>query len=165
MIECKFENGSENSLRHVTVGCLVVKSDKILLSKRSKGLLEAGKWGLLGGFANRDETTMETGIRETLEESGWKVDNLYLLRVNDNPNRPHEDRQNIDFIYVAHATEKVGEPDWESEELRWFSLDDLPDRADIAFDHFDSIELYRNYLKQKFQLPVLGKVANEPGHS
>jgi 8-oxo-dGTP diphosphatase len=158
MISCTFENGNQNSLRHVTVGCLVVKDNEILLGKRAEGLLEPGKWCLLGGYANRDETTVETGIRESMEESGWVVRNLRLLRINDNPNRPHEDRQNIDFIYIADAVEKTGEPDWESAEVRWFPLDALPPSDEIAFDHEDSIQLYKKYLVEKFQLPYLGKL-------
>ena len=158
MITCTFENGNQNSLRHVTVGCLVVKDGEILLGKRAEGLLEAGKWCLLGGYANRDETTAETGIRESMEESGWVVENLRLLRINDNPNRPHEDRQNIDFIYIADAVEKTGEPDWESAEVRWFPLDGLPPSGDIAFDHEDSIQLYRKYLAEEFPLPYLERL-------
>lgn len=157
MITCTFENGNQNSLRHVTVGCLVIKDGKILLAKRSEGLLEAGKWCLLGGYAERDETTAEAGIRETREESGWEVTNLRLLRINDNPNRPHEDRQNVDFIYIADATRKVGKKDWESAELRWFPLDQLPPATEIAFDHADSIHLYIEYLQKGFPLPVVGK--------
>jgi 8-oxo-dGTP diphosphatase len=158
MITCTFENGNQNSLRHCTVGCLVVKDGKILLAKRSKGLLEAGKWCLLGGYANRDETMAGTGIRETKEESGWEITNLQLLRINDNPNRPHEDRQNVDFIYFADAVKKVGDKDWESEEVRWFPLDQLPPSDEIAFDHADSINLYIKYLQKRFPLPVVGKV-------
>jgi 8-oxo-dGTP diphosphatase len=158
MITCTFENGNQNSLRHVTVGCLVMKDGKILLGKRAQGLLEAGKWCLLGGYANRDETMLETGIRETMEESGWVVRNLQLLRINDNPDRPHEDRQNVDFIYIADAVEKTGEKDWESEEVKWFPLDALPSDDQIAFDHLDSIKLYRQYLDVPFPLPIMGRI-------
>lgn len=158
MITCTFENGNQNSLRHVTVGCLVIKDGKILLGKRADGLLEAGKWCLLGGYVDRDETTLEAGIRETMEESGWVVRNLQLLRVNDNPDRPHEDRQNIDFIYIADAVEKTGEKDWESEEVRWFALNDLPADDQMAFDHLDSIKLYRKYLDVPFPLPIVGRI-------
>lgn len=156
MITCTFENGNQNSLRHVTTGCLVIKNGKILLAKRSEGLLEAGKWCLLGGYVNRDETTSDAATRETLEESGWSIDNLQLLRINDNPNRPHEDRQNIDFVYIADARKEIGEKDWESEEVRWFPLDNLPSGDEIAFDHLDSIELYKKYLEKSFVLPVVG---------
>ena len=117
-----------------------------MLAKRSEGLLEAGKWGLLGGYVNRDETTMQTAVRETKEESGWDVTSLRLLRVKDNPDRPHEDRQNIEFVYVADAVEKTGEPDWESEEVKWFSFDNLPEPDQIAFDHGEDIELYKQSL-------------------
>ncbi len=158
MITCTFENGNQNSLRHVTVGCLVIKDGEILLGKRAEGLLEAGKWCLLGGYMNRDETTEETGIRETMEESGWVVKNLQLLRINDNPDRPHEDRQNVDFIYIAEAVEKTGEKDWESEEVKWFPLDSLPADDEIAFDHLDSIKLYKRYIDVPFTLPVTGRL-------
>ena len=112
----------------------------------------------MGGYCDRDETTVETGIREAMEESGWVVNNLRLLRINDNPNRPHEDRQNIDFIYIADAIEKTGEADWESEEVKWFPLDSLPEDSEIAFDHLDSIALYKKYKEREFPLPVLGKL-------
>jgi len=158
MIACTFEDGNQSSLRHVTVGCLVIKDNKILLAKRSKGLLEAGKWCLLGGFVDRDETTAEAGVREALEESGWTIANLRLLRINDNPNRPHEDRQNIDFIYIADALQKVGDKDWESEEVRWFPLDALPADSQIAFDHLDNINLYKQYQKSAFSIPIVGNI-------
>lgn len=160
MINCVFENGNKASLRHVTVGCLVIKEGKILLGKRAEGLLEAGKWCLLGGYSNRDETTEQTGVRESMEESGWVVQNMQLLRINDNPDRPHEDRQNIDFIYIADAVKKTGEKDWESEEVRWFELNSLPPEEEIAFDHADSIALYKRYLTKAFSLPILGPVDN-----
>lgn len=156
MISCTFENGSQNSLRHVTVGCLVVREDQILLGKRAEGLLEAGKWCLLGGYAERDETTKDTAQREVLEESGWTVRDLHLLHINDNPNRPHEDRQNVDFIYIAHAVKQVGEPDQETQEVRWFTLNNLPPVDQIAFDHADSIKLYKKYREAPFSLPVAG---------
>jgi 8-oxo-dGTP diphosphatase len=55
-----------------------MKGGKILLGKRSKGLLEAGKWGLLGGYVNRDETVEAAASRETMEESGWTIRNMRL---------------------------------------------------------------------------------------
>lgn len=156
MITCRFENDNRASLRHVTVGCLVIRDSQILLAKRAEGLLEAGKWCLLGGFAERDETMSETAVRETLEESGWSIQNLRLLRINDNPFRPGEDRQNIDFIYLADADKQIGEKDWESDELRWFPLDALPPVEEIAFDHLDSIELYKQHLVKPYPLPIFG---------
>ncbi len=154
MINCTFENGNKASLRHVTVNAMVIKDGKILLTKRSEGLLEAGKWGLLGGYVERDETTAKGVMREAKEESGWDVTNPRLFRIKDNPDRPHEDRQNIEFVYIVDVVEKTGESDWESEEVKWFSLDNLPEPDQIAFDHGEDIELYNKYLVEPSSLPL-----------
>lgn len=161
MINCTFEDGGKAGLRHVTVNALVIKDNKILLGKRGafKGrpIQESGKWALLGGFMDRDETLVEAVKREVLEESGWKIDNLLLFRINDNPLRPREEkRQNIDIIFIADAIKQSGESDEEITNLSWFDLDKTPPMDQIAFDHGDSIELYKKYLIKKFQLPVIG---------
>lgn len=156
MVTCTFENGNQNNLRHVTVVCLMVKDDKLLLAKRAEGLVEAGKWGPVGGYMEFNETTQSAAKREALEESGWEITNLRLLRINDNPAR--EERQNVDFIYIADAVKEVGGHDWESAEVKWFPLDELPPQDQIAFDHIENIELYKKHLQSPIQLPVLGAV-------
>jgi len=160
MITCAFENGNKSSLRHITVNAIVIKDNKVLLGKRGtvngKPMLESGKWGLLGGFFGRDENLVEAVKREVMEESGWEIDNLQLLRINDNPNRPKEDRQNVDVIFFAKAIKQVKIPDEEVKELRWFDLDKLPPKDLIAFDHAEDLKFYIKYLKDKHVLPLLG---------
>ena len=143
MIRCIFEHGNEGFLRHAVVDVLVLKDNKLLLVKRTAKLLEGGKWALIGGFMERDETLEEAVKREILEESGWEVEDVNLLRVIDSPKRRNEDRQNVSFVYVCTATQKVGEPDWESDDQRWFGWDELPALEEIAFDHADIIAAYR----------------------
>jgi 8-oxo-dGTP diphosphatase len=155
MLHCTFENGNEASLRHATVDALLIKDGKLLLAKRAQGLLEGGKWGLVGGYVDRDENLKEAVAREALEESGYKVENIMLLTVRDNPDRPKEDRQNIAFVYICNATEKVGVSDWEVDEQQWFDLDNIPSEEEIAFDHFKNILLYRDYLDKKVSVPLL----------
>ena len=160
MITCSFENGNKTSLRHVTVNAIVVKDDRVLLGKRGslngKPILESGKWGLLGGFLSRDENLAQAVKREVMEESGWEIANLKLLRINDNPNRPREDRQNVDVIFLADAVGKIKAGDEEVKELKWFPIDELPSKDEMAFDHGDDIEIYKRYLKENFPLPVFG---------
>lgn len=160
MITCYFENNNKASLRHITVNAIVVKGNQILLGKRGtlngKPILESGKWALLGGFMGRDEDLEQAVKREVKEESGWVIDNLQLLRINDNPNRPHEDRQNVDIVFITQAIQQVQTSDEEVRVLKWFELNNLPPKETIAFDHGDSIEIYIKYLKEKFPLPVLG---------
>ena len=81
---------------------------------------------------------------------------IKLFIINDNPNRPREDRQNVDIIFIANAVTQTGVSDEEVSHLQWFNLDELPSKDKIAFDHGDSIELYKKYLKEKFLIPVLG---------
>jgi 8-oxo-dGTP diphosphatase len=157
MITCTFENGDKTFLRHLTVNAIVIKNNQVLLGKRGtfngKPILESGKWGLLGGFFGRDEKLISAVKREVMEESGWEIDNLKLFRINDNPNRPMEDRQNVDMIFIANAVKQTGKSDEEVSRLQWFDLDQIPE---MAFDHGDSVELYKKYLKENFPLPVFG---------
>jgi len=71
------------------------------------------------------------------------------------PNRPKEDRQNVDFVYLAEVTKRISEPDKESSQVVWFNLDKLPNENDFAFDHYENIKLYLQYLKSPFSLPVI----------
>lgn len=160
MITCYFEDNNKTSLRHVTVNAIIVNNNQVLLGKRGtfagKPIIESGKWGLIGGFFGRDENLIQAVRREVMEESGWEIAGLQLFRINDNPDRPKEDRQNVDIIFIAKAVKQVKTGDEEVEELKWFDLDKLPPKEKIAFDHAENIELYIKYLKENFKLPLLG---------
>ena len=155
MINCEFENGNKVSLRHVVVDNLVIKDGKILLVKRTKKLLEGGKWGVVGGFVERDETIKQAAAREILEETGYGVKDITLLRVIDLPDRPGEDRQNITFVSFCTAGEKIGSADDESETQEWFDLSSMPPKEEFAFDHYGDIELYKAYLTKQITLPII----------
>lgn len=144
MITCTFENGGKASLRHVVVDVLVIHEGKILLVKRAAHLSNPGKYGLVGGYVDRDETTKGAAIREVQEETGYLVAIDRLLHIIDSPDRPAEDRQNISFVYVASVKEKVSKPDDESSEVAWFDLEKLPTESEFAFDHYKSIKSYLN---------------------
>lgn len=156
MINCAFENGNKANLRHVVVDSLILRGDELLLHKRSNKLNEPGKWSLAGGFLEQNETVAEGARREIFEETGYRVKNLTLLQIVDNPNRRNDDRQNISFAFFCTADKKDGRPDWEAAEQKWFKLDNLPPKEDIAFDFFDIIECYRHYLKESPPLPIFG---------
>lgn len=154
MLTCIFENGKKASLRHLVVDILVLKDKQILLVKRAPHLSNPGKYGLIGGFVDRDETTSQAAVREIFEETGYRARVTRLFRIVDSPRRKNEDRQNVSFVFIAEALKKEGEPDSESTEVRWFSLTKLPPVTDFAFDHYENIELYMRYLKKPFPLPL-----------
>jgi len=155
MLTCIFENNNKDSLRHVVADSLVLDSNKILLVKRASHLLEGGKWGIVGGFVQRDQTIEEAAKREIFEETGYSIKNLTLLRVIDTPNRRNEDRQNIAFVFFCEAVNKTGIADNESTEQTWFDLDNLPKEEDFAFDYYDSIKFYKKFFAGKVTLPRL----------
>lgn len=142
MVTCTFEDGGTGKLRHVVVDGLVVSKNKILLVKRASYLTNPNKYGLPGGYLNRDETTIEGVQREVLEETGYTCKKVTLFTIIDEPNRKGEDRQNVEFTFVIEPGKKVGRPDKESSEVKWFDLSKLPKEKDFAFDHFERIQMY-----------------------
>ena len=158
MITCFFENGSKIYLRHVCVSAIIVKENKILLVKRGtylgKKIPEYGKWALIGGYLERDETLVQGLKREVKEETGFSIKNLRLFRINDNPHRPNEDKQNIEFVFIAQPGQKTQAKNEEVLEQKWFDLNKLPPQKQIAFDHFQTLSLYKKYCQAKFPLPI-----------
>jgi 8-oxo-dGTP diphosphatase len=142
MIACAFEDGKAGKLRHAIVDAIVIKDNSVLMVKRTASLVEGGKWGLVGGFVDRDETTKEAVAREVFEESGYRLKAINFFTIIDRPDRKNEDRQNIAFVYVCEVGEKEGKPDWESTDQQWFELNNLPKSEEIAFDHEQIINLY-----------------------
>src|ERR1035437_6409276 len=152
MITCTFEDGGKGELRHVVVNALIIKNDKLLLTKRSPKITEGNKWSLVGGFVDRDETLEAAIKREIFEETGYRTIETKLFMVMDNPDRRNEDRQNVALAYVCEIGEKEGKPDWESIAQEWFDLDSLPNEEEMAFDHLEVIQIY---LKNKdFVTPI-----------
>jgi ADP-ribose pyrophosphatase YjhB (NUDIX family) len=139
-------------LRHVVVNALIIKDNKLLLTKRSPKITEGNKWSLVGGFVDRDETLEAAIKREIFEETGYRTIETKLFMVLDKPDRRNEDRQNVAFAYVCKVGEKEGKPDWESIAEEWFDFDSLPKEEEMAFDHLEVIQIY---LKNKdFATPL-----------
>lgn len=155
MITCAFEDGHRALLRHVVVHAVVERHGALLLVKRAPHLLEGGRWGLPGGFLDRDETLADAVLRELREETGWEGRVAGLLRVNSRPDRPGEDRQNVAFDFVVAPLRQSGAPDQESTEIRWVALDALPAVEPLAFDHADTVRAYLATRGAGLPAPVL----------
>lgn len=159
MITCHLENGNKVGLRHVVVSAIVIRNGKVLLEKRGtyngKPMLEFGKWALIGGFFDRDETLIEAVSRESMEEIGLELKKHKLFAITDSPNRPSESgRQNVSFIFICEPGKGTPAVSEEVSEVKWFDLDSLPPKKEIAFDFYQVLELYKKYLKENFSLPI-----------
>lgn len=157
MINCSFENDNPAQLRHVTVGVLVINDkNQILIIKRASHLPNGGKYAIPGGFLDRDETTEQGALRELKEETGLDGEIVKLFQIIDTPNRPKEDRQNIQFNYIVKVNEGKFNQNSEVEETKWVSMEDLPGEEESAYDHRKFVERYFKYLKKPFELPLVG---------
>lgn len=154
MITCEFEDGGRTSLRHVVLHAVVERNGGLLLVKRAPHLSEGGKWGLPGGFLDRDETVADGVLRELLEETGWTGRVLTLLRINSRPDRPREDRQNVAFDFVIEPLEKRGEPDAESSDVQWLPMERVLS-LDLAFDHMETVRSYVDFRRRPVATPIL----------
>lgn len=155
MITCQFEDGGKAHLRHVVIDMIMIRGNQILLVKRSSKFLEGGKYALIGGYLDLHETLEHCVIREAREETGYEVTIDKLFLIVDNAHRKNDERNNLAFTYVVSPVKKVGEPDDENTEMKWFSLDSLPSDSEMAFDHLEMIHLYRTYLTKPFSVPVV----------
>jgi len=155
MITCTFENGSPAVLRHVVLHAVVERDGALLLVRRAERLSEGGKWGLPGGFLDRNETLAEGVLRELREETGWEGEVVALLRVNSRPDRPHESRQNVAFDFLVAPRRVVGEPDDESSDVAWIPIADLPPLETLAFDHGETVAWYLRHRDDTMPPPVV----------
>jgi len=155
MITCAFENGNPATLRHVVVHAIVEMDGKLLLVKRSPKISEGGKWSLPSGYLDRDETAAEGVLRELREETGWEGGEPALFFIKTDPNRPHEDRQNVSFHFLVKPVAQTGKPDWESTAVSWVSLSDLPPLETLAFDHGEAVGHYLRHRERPLSLPIV----------
>lgn len=156
MITCRFEDGGQGTLRHVTVSGVIVNKERtqVLLARRAPHLSNGGLWCLPGGYLDRDETTAEAVCREAFEETGYEVRVVSILRFIDQPTRPKEDKQNVEFAYVLEAGVKKKEMDKETSDLRWFDLASIPPETEWAYDHYDTFRFFLKSLQGDIKLPV-----------
>lgn len=116
----------------IRVGAGVVVRDaqgRVLLERRS----DCGVWGLLGGRIERGESVEQAAVREVKEESGLDVRITRLLGVYSDPREgrivAYSESDIIQLVDVVVEAEVLGGEltrSAESEELRFFALDELP---------------------------------------
>jgi 8-oxo-dGTP diphosphatase len=128
--------------RHAVVDGLIVKDRMVLLELRNHEP-DKGKWALVGGFVDWDETTEEAVIREVKEEIGVDAEVTRLFGVYSDPDRDNNRNiQNVAIVYLLRLLSEdfIINPE-EVQEVRWFPLEDLS--KNIAFDHQKVIEDYK----------------------
>ena len=139
-------------------GALIVRNGRILFQRRT----DNGRWGLIGGLVEMNETYTQAALREIREETGLEVQLESFLGIFHNHNMVWS---NGDAAHVISSmfTARIlsGEPriDEESYELRFFGKEELPDV--FAEDHIAALDAYfrgvRYSLLQENPCPGIGE--------
>lgn len=112
-----------------TAYLLLIINGRILLLRRFNTGWEDGKYSLISGHLNGNETITQAMIREAKEEAGIKIKRKDLKVAHVMNRKSNEDKEYIDFFLKANKWE--GEPkNIESDKcdnIKWFSLNKLPD--------------------------------------
>lgn len=104
--------------------CHIKNNEKLLLKRASRGISK-GKWNTPGGKIENGESPEACAIRETYEETGLKVRNLFyhgLMNFVINGNR--ESSFSVHLFSSENASGELKEG--EEGELRWFGAKELP---------------------------------------
>jgi len=111
-----------------TVYLILIKDNKILLSRRYNTGFHDGEYSLPAGHLDGNETLKEALIREAKEEIDVDLDptDLKLIHVMHRK-EPTEERVNFFFVAGKWKNEpKIMEPH-KCDDLNWFSFNNLPD--------------------------------------
>ncbi|MDW8339142.1 MAG: NUDIX domain-containing protein, partial [Thermoleophilia bacterium] len=116
------------------VAALVLdENERLLLARRAQEPF-AGRWDMPGGFLEEGERPVEALRRELEEETSLTVAVGRLVGVY--PDAYGEGPDAVEVVNLAwEAIPVAGDPAPADDvsELRWFSLDELPPRDELAF--------------------------------
>ncbi len=112
-------------------GSVIIENEKgeILLGRRTDDHL----WGYAGGAMELGESIEDCARRELREEMGLTADELEFLMIHSGPQAHHiypngDEVYNLEVVYVCRRYHgKIRRQEEEMEELRFFSIDDLPE--------------------------------------
>ena len=95
----------------------------VLLLWRHRFITDTWGWEIPAGRVDPGETPEQAGVRETIEETGWRPVELEYLGFSHPTNGLMEQRFEY---YVARGAEHVGDFDvTETESIAWFAPEDV----------------------------------------
>ncbi|MBX4205026.1 MAG: NUDIX hydrolase [Candidatus Doudnabacteria bacterium] len=131
----------EKPRKIVTRAILFNEKNEVLLGKRVRGG-GIGKWALVGGKPEGNETPEEAIVREVKEELGLDFEPTIFGKVEDQVSADRaQDEQHAWDVYTFYGKYK-GTPVFKSEEISELALvsKDTLDEFDIAFNHKEILQ-------------------------
>lgn len=86
-------------------------------------------WSLPGGWADVGESPSEAAVRETLEESGYRVRPVRLLAAYDRDRHGHPPipYHVYKLVFLCEIPDQTPSPDVDTDGVRFFGEDELPE--------------------------------------
>ena len=107
---------------------------RVLLTRRAAEP-KLGAWDLPGGFVEEDEHPLDALRRELREETGLEVEPLEFLGIwMDRYGGDSTAQATLNLFWRARVSGGDPRAADDVSELRWFTPDELPPRAELAFD-------------------------------
>lgn len=124
----------------------VVECQGNILLVQRKFAPGAGTWALPGGFKNRNETFLDTALRELKEETKLKVPEKVLrgsivsTKLFDSPKRGHGIPRNTLAVYIRIQADPDGKPPKangadDASKASWFPLNKVVNSMSLFDDH------------------------------
>ncbi|MEK3854976.1 NUDIX hydrolase [Cytobacillus sp. FSL H8-0458] len=140
------------------------KELKIMLIKRSEldhegnPNMEAGKWGLPGGFVRPEETAFQAAERRLAEETGVEGLKIKHFGVYDTPGRDQRGWiiSNAHYVIANEGALWSRKKTYDASEIGLFTLEAALE-LDLAFDHGTIIDDALWFIKKDMALTTLAK--------
>jgi len=134
---------------HIGVGVLLIRGNHLLLIKR-KYNPDAGYWSIPGGHLDLGERVEKAAVRETYEETGFKVKVSGLAGIIDKI--MYDDKGKIEYHYVLinYFVEQIeGDPNQPPK-----AADDALDAKFVPFDQLKTYKLTESLIELLQQLKI-----------
>ena len=136
----KIISKSTNKEREKSCGCIIIKDNKVLLIKQTKG-----HWGFPKGHVEKNETEIETAIREVKEETNLDVEidanKRYTMEYVTDKGKL---KQVVLFIAKCIGGE-IKAQECEVNDIKWLDFDEAIET--ITYDN--TRELFKEILKER----------------
>jgi mutator protein MutT len=108
---------------------LLIKKDKIFLTKRINTGYKDGEWSLIGGHLEGGETARQAAVREVKEEIGVTIEQKDLHFFNVAHLITNSERIHFSFFADKWEGNPMNNEPNTATEAEWFPINNLPDNT------------------------------------
>ena len=150
-------NDEKPAIEGITIDCVIFGFNKesleVLLVQHAEGE-SVGKWGLLGGWLQKEESADDAAQRILFELTS--LDNIYLeqLKAFTDPNRVTDRRVvTIGYYTLVNREDYNIKAGFTLREAKWYKINQIPD---LIFDHNEILNFSLMQLRNRVRQAPIG---------